>query len=140
MLEACRCKRQQAGAVVGALEGDDAGLAGDDEGRPERDLDRVLARDAEQRVAAGSRQPLLEGSRDVGLGEIAERVHAAVGLRRDRLADLGVAVAESRDTEAAREVEVLAAVVVDDPAALRLRPPHAAFRPGRSRLSVSKAT
>ena len=49
LLEARRREREQAGAVVRAVEGDDAGPAGGEQRGAQRDLDRVLARDAELR-------------------------------------------------------------------------------------------
>jgi hypothetical protein len=121
--------------VVGALEGDQARSPGDEEGGAERDLDRVLAGDAEERSTLLGREPLPERSGDVGLGEIAERVDAPLGLVRDGGRDIRIPVAERGDAEAGRQVEVLAPVGVDDAATLGLGPDH-----GRRRFSVSRAT
>ena len=48
-VERGRRERQQPGAVIGAVEGEDPRLAGREQRRPQPDLDRVLARDAELR-------------------------------------------------------------------------------------------
>jgi hypothetical protein len=61
-------------------------------------------------------------------------VDAALRLVEDRGGDVLIPVTERRDAESAGEVEVLAAVRIDDAAALRLRPDH-----GFNRLSVSTA-
>jgi hypothetical protein len=132
-----RCgERKQARAVVGAVERHDARLPRREQRRAQRDLDRVLTGDAEAR---GPRQPLAQADDDLRLGEIPQRVHhLLLGPGRE---DLRIPVAERCDAEARREVEVLAAVGVDDPATLR-RPPDQAEplrRSGSRRLSVSAA-
>ncbi len=133
-LESRRRQGQQPGAVIRAVEGDDPGPAGGEQRRAEGDLDGVLARDAEPRRP---RQRLPQPHRRLRLGEVAERVRD--GRPRERLGDARVAVAERGDAEAAREVEVLAALRVPDPAALGARPDHAPSRRGMNRLIVSAA-
>jgi hypothetical protein len=61
-------------------------------------------------------------------------MQAALHLLGDRCNDLGVAVAERCDSEAARQVKVFTTVCVDDATALRFRPDH-----GFSLFSVSSA-
>ena len=80
-------------------------------------------------------EPLAQLGRHVRLGEVSERVHAAIRLCPDRGLDLGTPMAECGDAEASGEVDVAASVGVDDAAALCLRPDH-----GRSLFSVSSAT
>ena len=104
--------------MVRAVEGDDARAAGREQRRPQPDLDRVLARDAELARA----QPLAQRCRDRRVGEVTERVDD--GLRRPRRRDQRIAVPQRGDAEARREVEVLAPVVVPDAAALGPRPDH----------------
>ena len=104
-LEPRRREREQAGAVVRAVEGDDARPPGREVRGAQRDLDRVLAGDAELRRP---RQRGAEPHRHLRVGEVAERVHDL--LRAPRLEDARVAVAERRDAEAAGEVEQLAPV------------------------------
>ena len=124
LLEAGRREREQPGAVVGAVERDDARPPGREQRRPERDLDRVLAGDAELRRP---RQRLAQAHRHLRVGEVAERVHDL--LLAPRLEDARVAVAERRDAEAAGQVEQLAPVGERDAAALGPRPDH--FAPSR---------
>jgi hypothetical protein len=118
-LEAGGREREQAGAVICAVEGDDAGTAGGEVSRSQRDLDRVLASDAE---LGRPREPAAELPRDLRVGEIAQRMRD--GRRRDGRHDPRVPVAERRDPEAAGEVEVLAPLLVPDAAALRSGPDH----------------
>jgi hypothetical protein len=107
---------------------------GREDGGAERDLDGVLAGDAE----LARPEPLAQPRRHLRLGEITQRVHHL--LLRDRREHPRVPVAERRDAEAARQVEVLATVGVDDAAALGLGPDHAAVRlPGTNRPIVSAA-
>src|SRR5581483_567827 len=110
---------EQAGAVVGALEGDDSRAAGGEMGRPEGDLDRVLAGDAELRR---TRQRATEALRHLRLGEVAERVDDR--LLAPRGEDPRVAVAERGHAEAAGEVEQLATVRERHTAPFRVRPDH----------------
>ena len=110
--------------MVGAVERDDPGLAGREQRGAQRDLDRVLAGDAELRRPA---EPLAEPDRHLRLGEVAERVRDR--LRRHGGADLRIRVAERGDAEAAGEVEVLAPVRVPDAAALGPRPDHRPLTP-----------
>jgi hypothetical protein len=120
--------------VISTLEGDDPRLPGDQQARPKRDLDRVLPGNGkEYRVTALPEPPAQLGG-DVGLGEVAERVDAPLGLFADCGQDVRIPMSEGGDSEASGEIDVLAAVRVDDPAALRLRPDH-----GFNRLSVSTA-
>ena len=120
--------------MVGAGEGDDPGPAGNEERGSQSDLDSVLTGHAEHHLVAPLAEPESELRRDVRFGEVTESVHAALGLGGDRRPDVRITVSKGRDTKAAREIEVLAAVRVDDPAALGLRPDH-----GFNRLSVSSA-
>jgi hypothetical protein len=118
-LETGRGEREQPGAVVRAVEGDDARLARREQRGAERDLDGVLARDAE---LPRPRQRLTQPLRHLGLGEITERVHDR--SVRDRRADVRIAVAERGDAEAGGQVDVLAPVLVPDAAALCPGPDH----------------
>ena len=101
--------------MVGAVERDDAGPARLEQRGAERDLDRVLAGDAELR---GPGQRRAEARRHLRVGEVAERVHDL--LLAPRREDPRVAMTERRDAEAARQVEQLAPVGERDPAALGL--------------------
>ena len=132
-LEAGRGEREQPGAVVRAVEGDDAGLPGREQSRPQRDLDRVLPRHAELR---GPRQSLAQAHRHFGIREIAERVDDL--LLAPGLEDPCVAVAERSDSEAAGQVEQLAPVVERDAAALGPCPDHREPSP-RTRPAVALA-
>ena len=142
-----RGEREKARPVVRALERDDSGPSRHEEGRAKRDLHRVLARDAEDRCATGERraQSCAQLGGDIGLGEVAERVHAASRLTRDRRAHLGIAVAEGGHPESAGEVEERAAVRVDHAAAARLYPcvqeprTERPSRRGSTRFSASNA-
>ena len=107
--------------MIRAVERDDARPPGCEQRRPQRDLDRVLPRHAELRRP---RQRLAQAHRHLGVGEIAERVHDL--LLPPGLEDAGIAVAERRDAEAARQVEELAPVGERDAAALGPRPDHRA--------------
>ena len=122
--------------MVGALEGEDPRLPGCEERRPQGDLDRVFTRDAELRQP---RQPRTESRGHLGLGKVAERMDDP--LLAPRLQDPRVSMAEHGNAEARREVEVLASAVVDDAAALGLRPDQEAepLRRGTKRPSVSAA-
>ena len=135
LLEARGREGEQAGPMVGTRESDDSGAAGDEQRRPQRDFDRVLSGDAEHDFAAVAAEPRTQLGRHVCLGEVAERVHAAIGLRPNRSLDLGTSVAEHGDAEASGEVDVAASVRIEDAAALCLCPDH-----GRSLFSVSSAT
>jgi hypothetical protein len=135
-LEARRRQREQPGAVVRAAEGDDPGPPRREQRRPQRDLDRVLAADAELRRPG---QPPAQRDRHLRLGEVAERVDDR--LLRDRRHDAGIAMAERGDAEAGGEVDVLASLGVPDARALGARPDHRPLRRGcRSRPTVSAAT
>jgi hypothetical protein len=107
----------------------------DEECCSEGDLDGVLAGDPEQDLMPALAEAATELRGDVGFREIPEGVDAPLGLVGHRRGHHRVPVTQSGDAEAAREVEVFAAVRVHDPAALRRRPDH-----GRNRLSVSSAT
>ena len=131
-LEARRRDREQPGAVIGAVERDDARPARREQRRPERDLDRVLARHAELR---GPRQRLAQAHSHLGVGQIPEGVHDL--LLAPRLEDARVAVAERRDPEPSRQVEQLAPVGERDAAALGARPDHRLSR--RTRPAVAFA-
>ena len=131
-LEPGRREREQAGAVVGAVERDDARPAGREQRRAQRDLDRVLAGDAELRRP---RQRLAQPHGHLRVGEVAERVHDL--LLAPRLEDARVAVTERRDAEAAGQVEQLAPVGERDAAALGARPDHS--RRPRTRPTVAFA-
>ena len=135
LLEPRGRKREQAGPVVGARESDDSRSAGHQQRRPKGDLDRVLPGDAEHDLAPPAAETLAQLGRHVRLGEVSERVHAAIRLCPNRGLDLGAPMAECGDAEASGEVDVAASVGVDDAAALCLRPDH-----GRSLFSVSIAT
>jgi hypothetical protein len=117
--EAGRGEREQAGAVVGALEGDDPRPPGRQQRGAQRDLDRVLAGHAELRRP---RQRLAQAHRHLGSGEIAERVHDL--LFAPGLEDPRVPMPERRDAEASGEVEQLTPVGERDAAALGARPDH----------------
>ena len=122
--------------MVGAREADDPGPTRVQQRSPKRDLDRVLAGDAELRRVRQTRAQL-RGHRRVG--EVAERVDHR--LCAPRLEDPRAPVPERGDAEAAGEVEVLVAVGVDDAAPLRSGPDHdEPFRRGLNRPSVSAAT
>jgi hypothetical protein len=82
-----RREREQARAVVRPVEGNDPRLAGRKQRRAQRDLDRVLAGDAE---LGRPRQCVAEPLRDFRLGQVAERVHD--GRFGDRCRDLRIAV------------------------------------------------
>jgi hypothetical protein len=112
-----RRQRKQSGAVVGALECDDARLSRREQGSAEGDLDGVLAGDAQ---LGGPRQRLPQALRRLRLGEVAERVHH--WSLRDRLPNPRIAVTEHGDSETARQVDVLAAVLVPDATAFGTRP------------------
>ena len=99
--------------MVGALEREDPRLAGREQRRAERDLDRILAGDRE---LGGPGQPAPQLGRHLGLGQIAERVYDP--LLPPGLEDSGIAMSERSDPEAAGEVKVLAPVAVDDAATL----------------------
>jgi hypothetical protein len=86
-------------------------------------------------ISVFAAEPCAQLGRDVRLGEVAERVHAAIRLPPDRGLDLGTSMAECGDAEASGEVDVAASVGVDDAAAFCLGPDH-----GRSLFSVSSAT
>jgi REP element-mobilizing transposase RayT len=125
-LEARRGERQQPGPVVGAVEGHDSGLSRRQKHRPKRDLDCVLTGHAQLRRP---RQRTPQGDGHLRVAEIPERVHD--GLPRPRLHDPWVPVAQGGDAEAAGEVDVLAALRVDDPAPFGARPDHVSGRYGR---------
>jgi hypothetical protein len=135
-LEAGRRECEQPRAVVGAVERDDHRAPGSEQRRAERDLDGVLACDAELRRP---RQPPPQPCGRLGIREIAERVRHRRG--GDRLHHARVSVPERGDAEAAGEVEVLAPVLVPDAAAFRSSPDQAPLRrtPGTRRPSVSTA-
>src|SRR4029453_1350400 len=107
---------------------------GDEQARAKRDLDGILAGDAQDDLPPALTQPSPQLGCDVGLRQVAERVDAAGRLIDDRSDYLGVPVAERGDPEAAGQVDVLAAIRVDDSAALGLGPDQ-----GFNRLSVSTA-
>jgi hypothetical protein len=130
VLERRRGEREQARAVVGAVERHDSGPSGCEQRRSQRDLDRVLSRDAE---LGRPRERLAQPHRHLGVGKVAERVHDL--LLAPRLEDARVAVAERGDAEAAGQVEQLAAVRERDAAAFGTAPDH-----GRKRPNVSAAT
>ena len=116
-LEPGRGEREQPGAVVGAVERDDAGLARREQCGAQCDLHGVLSGDAELRRP---RQRLAQLSRHLGIREIAERMRdRSLG---DRLHHAWIAVPERGDAEAGGEVEVLPPVRVPDAAAFRTRP------------------
>ena len=121
--------------MVGAFEREDARLAGREQCRPERDLDRVLAGDSK---LGRPRQPSSELERHLGFGQIAERVHDP--LRAPGVGDQRIAVPQRRNPEAAGKVEVFPAVGVDDPTPLSLGPDQAEpLRRGTNRPRVSAA-
>jgi hypothetical protein len=112
-------EREQPGPVISAVERDDPGLAGREQCGAQRDLDCVLAGDAE---LCRPRQRVAETLRHLRLRQVAERVHhRRVG---DGPTDHLVAVAERRDAEAAGQVDVLPSVLVPDAAAFGPRPDH----------------
>ena len=113
--------------MVRAVEGDDPRLAGVEERGAQRDLDRVRAGDAELGRTAES---LTKPDRDLRLGQVAEGVRHR--LLRQGGADLRIRVAERGDAEPAGKVEVLAPVLVPDPAAVGPGPDHRPFTPKRS--------
>ena len=121
--------------MVRASEGDDSRAAGHEQRRPQGDLDRVLPGDAEHDLTPFAGESRAQLRSHVRLGEVAERVHAAIRLGTNGRLDLGAPMTECGHPEASREVDVAAPVGVDDAAALCLRPDH-----GRSLLSVSIAT
>jgi hypothetical protein len=133
-LEAGRRQREQAGPVVGAVEGHDPRLPGDEQTRSQGELDRVLPRHGEQHLAAALPEPPAQLGGDIGLGKVAERMDAPLGLLGDRGNNIRISVSERGDAEPPGEVDVLAAVRVHDTAAFRLGPDH-----GFNRLSVSTA-
>jgi len=121
--------------VVGAFEREDARLAGRDQRGAERNLDGILAGDAE--LGRPGQAPA-ELDRDLGFGQVAESVHDSLGA--PGLEDLRIAVPERGDPEAPGKVEVLPAVSVDDATALSLSPDQAEpLRRGTNRPSVSAA-
>ena len=134
-LESCGREGEQAGPVVGAREGDDSRAAGDEQRCSQGDFNRVFSGDAEHDLVAFTAEPRAQICRHVCLGEVAERVHAAIRLSPDRSLDLGTSVAERGDAEASGKIDVASPVGVGDAAALCLRPDH-----GRSLFSVSSAT
>ena len=103
--------------MVCAVEGDDPGFARGEQRGAQCDLHSVLSRHAELRRP---RQRISKPTRDVGLGEIAERMRD--GCRGDCLHHPRVAMTQRRDAEAGREVDVLAPVLVPDAASLRSGP------------------
>jgi hypothetical protein len=134
VLQRGRRERQQPGAVVGPVEGDDPRLAGREQRRAQPDLDRVLAGDAELRGP----EPLPQRSRHRRIREVAQRVHDRLCGPRRR--DQRAPVPERRDAESAREIEVLSPVPIPDAAPLGPRPDHGEpLRPGSKRLNVSAA-
>src|SRR6266508_5509483 len=78
-LEPGRCEREQARAVVRAVERDDARLAGRKQRRAQRDLDRVLTGDAE---LGGPRQRVAEplGRSEEHTSELQSRGHLVCRL------------------------------------------------------------
>ncbi len=120
--------------MVGAVEGDDPRPPRREKRRAERDLDRVLPRHAELRRP---RERLPQPHRDLGVGEIPERVHDL--LLAPCLEDARVAVPERGDAEAAGEIEQLAPVRERDAAALGACPDHRerpSIRPAVARAIV----
>ena len=114
--------RQVRAAVERAVEDDDAGAAGRRAGDLDRVLDRLGAGVDEQRLRRGVAGPeLVEllGDRDVGLvgADHEALVEEAVDLLVHRPDDGRVAVAEVLAGDAAREIDVLAALGVPDPGA-----------------------
>ena len=122
--------------MVGAFESENPWLSRREQRRTQGDLDRVFACDAELRRL---RQPPAERRGHLGLREVAERMDDALLL--PGLKDPRVPVAEHGNAEARRQVEVLAAAVVDDAAALGICPDQEAepLRRGTKRPSVSAA-
>src|SRR5689334_21051715 len=118
-----RREREQSGAVVGAVERDDAVPARREPRGAERDLDRVLPRHTELRRPG---QRVAQAHGHLGVGEVAERVDDR--LRPPRLEDARIAMAERGDAEAAGQVEQLAAVGERDATAFRPRPDHRVIR------------
>ena len=110
--------------MVGRIEGDDSRLAGNEKRGAKRDLDCVLSSHPQHRFVTPQAEPAANFGGHIGFCEVPEGVDAAVCLRRDRRDDIGVPVPERGHAEAAREVEVLAPLDVDDPATLRLSPDH----------------
>ncbi len=105
--------------MIGALEGHDTGLARCQKRRPERNLHRVLAAQAE---LGRARQRVPQADGRLGLGQIAQRVHHP--LLADRRHHAGIAMPQRRDAEAGREIEVLAPLAVGDAATPGTRPDH----------------
>ena len=129
-----RGEGEQAGAVVRAVERDDARLAGREQRRAQCDLDRVLTRDSKLRRP---RQRLTELLGDLRLRQVAERMNDR--SRGDRLQHVWIPMAQRRDTEAAGQVDVLASDRVPDAAAFGPRPDQVPLRRPMSRPSVSVA-
>ena len=119
--------------MVCAVEGDDARTSGGEQSRPQRDLDRVLARHAE---LGRPRQHLAKAHRRLRVGEVAKRMHDL--LLNPRLENARVAVTERRNAEAAGQVEELAPVGERDSAALGPSPDHREPRPSM-RPAVARA-
>jgi len=131
--EAGRRESEEAGAVIGVVERNDAALAGGEQRCSQCDLDSVGTGDPELR---GPRQTLSKLRGDRGVRKIAERM--CDGSRGDRRHHVRIAMTESGNAEAAGQVEILAPVRVPDAAALGPGPDQAPLRP-ISRPSVSAA-
>ena len=113
------CHGQVRAAVKRAVEDDDAGAAGRCAGDLDRVLDRLCARVHEQRLRRGLAGPdLVEllGDRDVGLvrPDHEALMEEPVDLLVHRPDDGCIAVAEVLAGDAARKIDVLAAVGVPD--------------------------
>jgi hypothetical protein len=129
-------EREQPGAVIRAVERDDAWTAGREQRGAQRDLNGVLAGHAE---LGRLRQRLAQALRHLCFGEVAERVHDR--LLGPRANDARVAVAKRSDAEAGGEVDELAALRVPNARPLRARPDHGEpLRREKIRLTVSLAT
>src|SRR2546421_9252602 len=87
--EAGRREREQAGAVIRAVERDDPWLARGEQRSAESDLHCVLAGDTEFRRPG---KATTQRARHLGVGKIAERMRDR--RRRDRVHDARVAVSE----------------------------------------------
>jgi len=131
--EAGRRESEEAGAVIGVVERNDAALAGGEQRCSQCDLDSVGTGDPELR---GPRQTLSKLRGDRGVRKIAERM--CDGSRGDRRHHARVPMTESGNAEAAGQVEIFASVRVPDAAALGPGPDQAPLRP-ISRPSVSAA-
>jgi hypothetical protein len=134
-LEPGGSEREQAGAVIRAVERDEPRPAGRKQCGAQRNLDRILTGDAELR---GPRERLAEPLGDLRLGQVAERMND--GRRCDRFRDPRIPMAERRHSEAAGQVDELVPVRVPDAAAFGLGPElQALLRRPTKRPSVSAA-